>query len=55
MGCFRPIYQSALGGDKLNLLIIFSWGHPQQKVLEGQEFRYGLPKDILSKTQKNKA
>ena len=25
-------------GVKLNFLIFFSWGHPQQKGLKGQEF-----------------
>ena len=51
---FRSIFQSALRGSKTKFLIFFSYGHPQQKVVKGQEsFRYGLPKDILGKRKKN--
>ena len=38
------------------LNIFFSYGHPQQKILLGQEFfGYRLPNDISSKGQKTKA
>ena len=48
MGCFRPIFQSALGGgDTKFFLVFFLYRASATKTFaRSRIFKYGLPKDI---------
>ena len=51
---FGPIFQSALRGSKTKWLIFFIGASAIKKFVRPRIGRYRLPKDILSKGQKNK-